>query len=126
MRFAKSNSGFSLVEVAIAVAIAGFCLISILGLFAVSVKQTQKSINQSEATSILSRIYCSAISNTNNRIEMTYWNDIGEPVSKEDLTAKYKSSLNIVNNIIYVRIWWPVNAPLENSEGMIETVIYNK
>src|ERR1700730_12438023 len=51
-----STAAFSLVEVALALGVAGFCLIAILGLLPASLKTNQTSTRQTTANGILSAI----------------------------------------------------------------------
>jgi len=51
------TSGFSLVEVTLALGVAAFCLIAVLGLLPASLKTQQASIEQTTANSIISQIY---------------------------------------------------------------------
>ncbi|MDD5349046.1 MAG: hypothetical protein PHQ12_02425 [Chthoniobacteraceae bacterium] len=52
----RSPSGFSLVEVALAIGIAGFCLISILGLIPVGLSVSQNASAQNGAVGIMGAI----------------------------------------------------------------------
>src|SRR5438876_1341934 len=49
-------SAFSLVEVTLALGVAGFCFIAILGLLPVGVQTNQRAISQTAATGILSSV----------------------------------------------------------------------
>jgi Tfp pilus assembly protein PilV len=49
-------SGFSLVEIAVALGIAGFCLSSIIGLLPIGIRSNQSSIEQTTAASIAKAI----------------------------------------------------------------------
>ena len=51
------TSAFSLVEVTLALGVAAFCLIAVLGLLPASLKTQQASIEQTTANSIISQIY---------------------------------------------------------------------
>jgi len=52
----KSNRAFSLVEVTLALGIASFCLIAILGLIPVGLSSTQAALEQTQASNIISAI----------------------------------------------------------------------
>jgi uncharacterized protein (TIGR02598 family) len=54
--FRPQSSGFSLVEVALAIGIAGFCLISILGLIPVGLTVAQNASAQTGAVGLMSAI----------------------------------------------------------------------
>src|SRR5436853_4832798 len=55
-RLAYSRGAFSLVEVTLALGVAGFCFIAILGLLPVGVQTNQRAISQTAATNILSSV----------------------------------------------------------------------
>ncbi len=55
-RFLKPASAFSLVEVVLAVGVAAFALIAILGMLPVGIKTQQGSVNQTKANAIISEI----------------------------------------------------------------------
>ncbi len=56
MKPIKLNHGFSLVEVTLALGIAAFCLIAILGLIPVGLNSTQTALEQTQASNIISAI----------------------------------------------------------------------
>jgi uncharacterized protein (TIGR02598 family) len=56
-RSANKVSAFSLVEVTLALGVAAFCLIAVLGLLPASIKTQQASIQQTTANSIISQIF---------------------------------------------------------------------
>ena len=51
------TAAFSLVEVTLALGVAAFCLITVLGLFPASLKTQQSSIQQTTANQIISPIF---------------------------------------------------------------------
>jgi uncharacterized protein (TIGR02598 family) len=53
-RFIRSGAAFSLVEVTLALGVAGFCLIALFGLLPIGVQTNQRSTSQTAATAILS------------------------------------------------------------------------
>jgi uncharacterized protein (TIGR02598 family) len=55
-RFLKPASGFSLVEVVLALGVAGFCLIAVLGMLPAGLKIQQGSVNQTKANAIILQI----------------------------------------------------------------------
>jgi uncharacterized protein (TIGR02598 family) len=55
-RFFHTAAAFSLVEVTLALGVAGFCLIAVFGLLPVGVQTTQRSISQTAATAIVSSV----------------------------------------------------------------------
>ncbi len=48
--------GFSLVEITLAIGVAGFCLIAVIGLLPISAKTNQAAIQQTTANAIISEI----------------------------------------------------------------------
>ncbi len=52
----RASSAFSLVELTLALGVAAFCLIAVLGMLPVSLKTQQASINQTKANAIISQI----------------------------------------------------------------------
>lgn len=55
--FGPQSAGFSLVEVTLALGVAAFCLITVLGLLPTSLKTQQTSIQQTTANQIISTIF---------------------------------------------------------------------
>ena len=55
-RFLKPNSAFSMIEVVLALGVAAFCLIAVMGLLPVGLKTQQGSVNQTKANAIISQI----------------------------------------------------------------------
>ncbi len=53
---ARSAAGFSLVEITLALGVAAFCLIAVLGLMAVGLKTQQASVQQTKANAIISQL----------------------------------------------------------------------
>ncbi len=56
-RSPPETAGFSLVEVTLALGVAAFCLLVLLGLLPTGVKTQQSSIQQTTANQIISQIY---------------------------------------------------------------------
>ena len=54
--FSDHAAGFSLVEVTLALGVAGFCLIAVFGLLPVGVQTNQRALSQTAATAILSSV----------------------------------------------------------------------
>ncbi|MEO7934115.1 MAG: hypothetical protein ABIT76_13255 [Chthoniobacterales bacterium] len=55
-KFFQRTSAFSLVEVAVAVGIAGFCLMAIFGLLPVALKSNQSAVEQTSANAIIATV----------------------------------------------------------------------
>jgi uncharacterized protein (TIGR02598 family) len=54
--FLRATASFSLVEVTLALGVAGFCLIAVFGLLPIGVQTSQRSISQTAATAVLSSV----------------------------------------------------------------------
>jgi uncharacterized protein (TIGR02598 family) len=54
--FKSGSSGFSLVEVALAMGVAAFCLVSLLGMLTVGLTSSQVSSNETRATHLMSQV----------------------------------------------------------------------
>ena len=52
----QSRSAFSLIEVTLAIGVAAFCLIAVMGLLPVAIKIQQASVQQTKANAIISQI----------------------------------------------------------------------
>jgi uncharacterized protein (TIGR02598 family) len=52
----RKAAGFSLVEIVIALGVAAFCLLAILGMLPVSLKTQQASVNQTKTNAIISQV----------------------------------------------------------------------
>src|SRR5437879_5738029 len=53
---ARSAVGFSLVEIVLALGVAAFCLIAVMGMLPVGIKTQQASVNQTKANAIISQV----------------------------------------------------------------------
>ena len=52
-RSSRTTAGFSLVEVVLALGVAAFCLIAVLGMLPVGLKTQQASVGQTKANAII-------------------------------------------------------------------------
>jgi uncharacterized protein (TIGR02598 family) len=120
------KKGFTLIEMMVAIGIAGFCLVTMMGLLSAGLRLSQRAANQTEAGNILTAVYTNLGTNTNNRCDTLYYNDVGNTVASTDMNAKYKVNIIVSNSMTNIRVWWPVNSTLENSEGMLEVVTHSK
>jgi hypothetical protein len=55
-RVLKGMGAFSLIEVTLALGVAGFCLIAVFGLLPIGVQTNQRAVSQTAATAILSSV----------------------------------------------------------------------
>lgn len=142
------DPGFSLVEVIIAMGIAAFCLVAMIGLIPSGLRQVKISSEQTAATAILASVVNdirnipSGTNATNSLVygvsipaagltanTFFYLNEDGSrnPAAS---TARYafSNSLTSSNNAAALTsgralLWWPAAATLGNAQGSVETAI---
>jgi Tfp pilus assembly protein PilV len=145
----SSISGFSLVEVTLALGVVVFCLVSVFGLLAVGVSSTTASIDQTAATNILTSIAADLESTAKAGqtspvfgITLPLANAataqvspaiyIGEDGQKAATAATARYQLNVwttgstatrQESLVRLVISWPPQAPYANAQGYVETVI---
>lgn len=143
-----TSSGFSLVEVIVAMGIAAFCLVAMIGLIPTGLKQVKISSEQTVATAILAAV-ASDIRNTptgtaNSLIygvelptiggnfsstdRIIYLNEDGSVGSRPTARYALQSSLASSNNVSSlvsgnIVIWWPAAAARGNAQGLVETIV---
>ena len=143
-------SAFSLVEVVIAIGVAAFCLVAMLGLFPTGLKSVKNTIDQTAAAGYLDAIALdlSSIplgSNTSSLYGLTlparggsststtnfYFNDDGTLTSSSSsVSTRYRVQLSFSNNpasplvtSAQIQVSWPPTASLANALGNLESVI---
>ncbi|HWL50921.1 MAG TPA: hypothetical protein VNQ90_00695 [Chthoniobacteraceae bacterium] len=144
MKLLKIHRGFSLVEVTLALGIASFCLIAILGLIPVGLNSTQTAMEQTQATNIISNIIAdmkqkpvgSTDEVTSQRFGITvpagpkllYFKNGGTTTSQGD--ARYKVKVTFTSTSVHDdrkpitgTIWvaWPAAAADGNEQGSVST-----
>ena len=127
--FSFRSSGFSLVEVTLAVGIAGFCLLAIVGMLPVGLSNNKNSINQSAAAnlarSIVADLRAAKITGSSNQspqyalvfstptAQTTYFGEDGTQMSSP-AAGGYRSTTTIDTSKIPVpvkiKITWPAAA----------------
>lgn len=141
------SEGFSLVEVIVALGIAAFCLVSMLGLIPTGLKAIRASNEQTAATALmvaLSHDLKSAplTNGTSPRYRIPlksivadhpvkfYLLEDGERVDELRDNPRYAASvaLEVADNAsglatAAIRIHWPAAAPFARAQGSVETVI---
>lgn len=106
-------SGFSLIEVTIAVSVAGFCLLAILGLLQTGIASQRATVEQTAATSIAAMLYADlSVPGTNDsprfgirrsgvvaNPQTLYFDDAGKTTgtigSAPGPTARYRATLEV-------------------------------
>jgi uncharacterized protein (TIGR02598 family) len=141
--FRFSASAFSLVEVTLALGVAGFCLVVLLGLLPVGMRTTATASEQTATVGILGSIisdlkatpsdtstspgFAISIPQQGNSTTTLYFTEHGEAVP-EPTTARYAvvatlsapASSSLVNT--HIRIYWPPGATANNASGSIESM----
>ena len=143
--------GFSLVEVVIAIGIAAFCLVTMLGLIPSGLKAVNATTEQTAATAIISEVMTDLRdtpigSNTSPVLAIQLptngiTNDIGLTnttnfyVSESctlyptntSLDARYGVTLSLSNSSLFittarVQVWWPSTVPPAHAVGSVEAI----
>lgn len=144
-RHSNSHSGFSLVELTLALGIAGFCLIALLGLLPLGIETNRTASSQTAAASIVSNIVAdlrstppSSITSSQYNItlgtaKVLYIDDEGKVVNPTDpnAAASYRIAITFPpapvgpfgSTFVSLRISWPALAdPAANAfTGKLET-----
>jgi len=140
----RANCAFSLVEVAVALGIAAFCLIVVFGLMPVSVQTNRSATSQTAATNIIAAVVADlrATPKTNNissQFRITfgtnpapmYFDGAGQfagsmaPASPTPFQPRYQ--LNVTwggsAGLRYadLKVTWPAAAAPTNAAGSVET-----
>lgn len=105
--------GFSLIEVTIALSVAAFCLLAILGLLQTGITSQRATVEQTAATGIASMIFSDlsaggtnttarfgiALSNSAGNVQTLYFDDGGKTTgtigSAPTQTSRYRASLEV-------------------------------
>lgn len=138
------STGFSLVEVTLALGIAGFCLITLFGLLPLGVKTNQGSISQTAAAAVLSSVVADLratpkTSPTSRLYEITmgtpkvlYVDGEGRTVTATDPTAtpRYRVAVTFPSNpagtfaptFVTLKVSWPALVdPATTGVDFVET-----
>jgi len=143
----SSSSAFSLVEVVIAMGVAAFCLVAMLGLIPTGVKSVKAATDQTGATTVLDQVVTdlrstpvgsnssptfgislpsvgtpSATSSTN-----LIFSETGSMVLSNDFNARYVAAITLSNSSAFIttaliQVRWPSVASSSNALGTVETV----
>lgn len=139
------STGFSLVEVTLALGIAAFCLIALLGLLPLGMQTNQSSISQTAAASMLSSVVADLratpkTSATSSQYDITfgtakilYFDAEGRGLAPSDLTANPRYRLSITfpaspsgafaPTFASLKVSWPatINPEVTPPAGFVET-----
>ena len=143
----QARGGFSLIEIVIAIGIAAFCLVAMLGLIPTGMKSVKTSIEQTTATEALDAIALDLRDiQPGSNITSLYGigipsgtgvalstnlalSSIGTPMtSTNSLNTEFAVNVTLSNSTTFlttahIQIYWPPMAQLQNAQGIVETTI---
>ena len=131
-------TAFSLIEVTLALGIAAFCLIAVLGLMPVAVLTNRNATSRTEAANIMAAVVADvrATATTQNTSaqfgiafgnpKTLYFDGTGQFATSLGTNSRYQ--LNVTwsnsgwNGLQYadVKVWWPATASAANASGSAE------
>lgn len=135
------NAAFSLVEIVIALGIASFSLISMLGLLPVGLNNTHCATTQTGAMNLLTTISADirtagsgtsarfGIDPTATNAQTIYFDESGNVTDLQRGDARYKAVVQAVwqpssnETVNRINITWPPQAPASNAMGSVEVVV---
>jgi uncharacterized protein (TIGR02598 family) len=142
-RCSHCAAAFSLVEVTLALGIAAFCLIAVIGLIPVGVQTNRNATSQTAATNIMAAMVTdlrstSKTKTTSSQFGITYgtsgtqtryFDASGTPSISRTTNSRYR--LDITWNPLppgsptglryaYLKVWWPAAATAANASGSTE------
>jgi uncharacterized protein (TIGR02598 family) len=139
MRFrTRKNSGFSLIEVTLALGVAAFCLIAVFGLIPVSMQTNRNATSQTAATSIIAGVVADlratpTANSTSAQFGITFGTNVtlyfdGAGQASTSPTANSRYQLNVTWNnspptgLQYadLKVTWPATATVANAIGSTE------
>jgi uncharacterized protein (TIGR02598 family) len=139
MRKLSVAAAFSLVEVTLALGIAAFCLIAVIGIIPVGVQTNRNATSQTAATNVMAAVIADlratptttntspqfAISFGTSGTQTRYFD--GSGTASTSLTANSRYRLDIrwssaPTGLRYadVKVWWPAAATAANASGSTE------
>jgi uncharacterized protein (TIGR02598 family) len=139
-RFLKPASGFSLVEVVLALGVGAFCLIAVFGLLPVGVQTNRNATSQTAATGILASVIADlratptgSVTSTQYQItfgtsKTLYFDGAGQvatslsPTSRCRLDVTFPQNEGFTHSPTYadLKVTWPAAATLANASGSTE------
>ena len=138
-------AGFSLVEVTLALSVAGFCLVALFGLLPLGIQTNQSAVSQTAAASVLSSVVADLratpkASPTSRQYNITfgtakflYVDDVGRAVSPTDPNAapRYQVAITFpaspagafAPTFVSLKVTWPalVDPATTTPAGFVET-----
>jgi uncharacterized protein (TIGR02598 family) len=136
-RLNPNVAAFSLVELALAMGIAAFCLIAVFGLMPIGVQTNRNATSQTAATNIMAGVVADLRApprtiTTSSQFAITFGTDKtlyfdGAGRASTSLGADSRYQLNITWNsaptgsrYAGLKVTWPAAATLENASGSVE------
>jgi uncharacterized protein (TIGR02598 family) len=136
-RSRSSRSGFSLVEVTLALGIAAFCMVAVLGLMPVGVQTNRNATSETAATNILAAVVADlratpVTSSTSTQYGVTfgtnpaplYFDGAGQFSTSLNANSRYQLNVtwNGSSGLRYadVKVTWPAAATAANANGSAE------
>jgi uncharacterized protein (TIGR02598 family) len=134
-RSTVSASAFSLVELALAIGIAAFCLIAVFGLMPVGVQTNRNATSQTAATNIIASVIADmrATQGTTSAqygiqfgtAKTLYFDGAGQFTTLLDANSRYHVSVTFPSSpsgLSYadVKVTWPAAATPANASGSVE------
>jgi len=139
--FSFQVSAFSLVEVTLALGLAGFCLVALLGLIPAGLRNASTATEQTAAVGLLGDIVADlrgtpinsansprfgiAIPASGNATTSTYFSDDGQTNARSQSRYVVESTLTPQpNDLVNARIliYWPAMATSTNAKGTVESI----
>jgi uncharacterized protein (TIGR02598 family) len=129
-------TGFSLVEVTLALGIAAFCLIAVFGLMPVGVQTNRNATSQTAATNIIASVIADMRATTSptspqygitfGTAKTLYFDGTGQFTTSLDTNSRYRVSVTFPSSptgLSYadIKVTWPAAATSTNASGVSET-----
>ena len=133
-------AGFSLIEVTLALGVAGFCLLAVFGLLPIGVQTNQRALSQTAATAILSSVVADlratpTTATTSTQYQITfgtaktlYFDGAGQFTVLPGTNSRYQLNVTFPPNAGFVysptyadlKVTWPAAAIAANAPGSTE------
>ena len=139
MRKLLAATAFSLVEVTLALGIAAFCLIAVIGIIPVGVQTNRNAASQTAAANIMAAVIADLratpvtkptsgqflISFAGSGTQTRYFDSSGTASISQTTSSRYR--LDITWSLAptglryaYLKVWWPAAATAANASGSTE------
>jgi uncharacterized protein (TIGR02598 family) len=145
---ASSRSGFSLVEITLALGVAAFCLLAVFGMLPIGLKTQQIAIEQTAATRIISAassdlrntaraatasslLSISIPPNTASSSSTLYFDTEGHVSPSISASARHRLTIRFTPNstggrgatFVHLLVTWPAAASITDARGSAETFV---